>query len=134
MNLSLVEYVLIWCVFPSALIAIIALASNIHEECVIERKRRETDDTLRQVVITSSSSPDLQRDHLVSQKIIVRGYDSPELFREDLWLVRIDRSRKAYAKSIPLTSVPKANATTPVVAAKLICALLAQHPGSRCDN
>jgi hypothetical protein len=134
MNLSLIEYVLIWCVFPSALIAIIAVASNIHEECVIERKRRETDDTLRQVFITASSVPDLQQNHLVSQKIIVRGYDSPELFREDLWLVRIDRSRKAYAKSIALKSVLKPDAATPIDAAKSICAFLAQQPGSRRDN
>lgn len=137
MNLSLIENVLIGCVFPSALIAIIAVVSHLHKEFVIGRKRRETVLTLRPVFMISSG-PNAPRDQLASQETFVRGYDSPELFREDLWLIRIDRSRKAYATSIASTPAPtsvfKADTGTSLDNAKLICAFLAQHPGSRCNN
>jgi hypothetical protein len=134
MNLSLIEIALIWLIFPSALIAIIAVASYIHEEFLSTRKHTESALTMPPVSITASPERATQQEVAFWQRTIERGYDSPELFREDLWLIRIDRSRKAYTKSIALKPFLNVDAGDPAESAKSICAFLAQHPGSRCDN
>jgi hypothetical protein len=134
MNPSLIESVLLWYVLPSTLIVIIAVASSMHEELV--RKKNDTENvfTMPPVIMMGSSGSTGQWQQLRWQSNIIRGYDSPELFREDLWLIRIARSYKTYGGSIVSASVLLAGAGTPTASAKSICALLAQHSGSRCDN
>jgi hypothetical protein len=134
MNLSLIEIALIWLIFPSALIAIIAVASYMHEKFLSTKKHTESALTMPPGSITASPERATQQEVVFWQRTIERGYDSPELFREDLWLIRIDRSRKAYTKSIALKPSLNVDAGDSAKSAKSICALLAQHPGSRCDN
>ena len=141
MNPGLIESVLLWYILPSTFIVIIAVASSMHEELVRKKNGTENVFTTPAVLVMGSSGSKGQWQQLRSQPNIIRGYDSPELFREDLWLIRIARSRKAYARSrkayggsIVSVSVLLAGAGTPIASAKSICALLAQHSGSRCDN
>jgi hypothetical protein len=44
--------------------------------------------------IVSHTIPDAKSDRPALQGRIVHGYDSDDLFREDLWLRRIEQSRK----------------------------------------
>jgi hypothetical protein len=134
MNPGLIESVLLWYILPSTFIVIIAVASSMHEELVRKKNGTENVFTTPAVLVMGSSGSKGQWQQLRSQPNIIRGYDSPELFREDLWLIRIARSRKAYGGSIVSVSVLLAGAGTPIASAKSICALLAQQSGSRCDN
>jgi hypothetical protein len=67
------------------------------------------------------------------QRALVRGFDSPELFREDLWLRRIDQARRDHAVRAASMRRPEVNAGTGVREQR-VSAILAQHPGARCDN
>ncbi|HEV8341694.1 MAG TPA: hypothetical protein VGR30_04925 [Candidatus Binatia bacterium] len=54
--------------------------------------------------------PDPKPDLKVPEKPVVRGYDSPELFREDSWLRRTGRRRKETAVLEPFIGSLKASA------------------------
>jgi len=134
MNLNLLGNLIIWCLFPLALVCVIAFASNIHEEFVNERRRKQSTRPIANIFPTSYLQPQPQREQPVLDNAIIRAYDSPELFREDLWLLRIDRSRKAHAALTGWVPLLEANLKIPADRGKSICALLAQHAGARCDN
>jgi hypothetical protein len=63
---------------------------------------------------------------------IVHGYDSDELFREDLWLRRIEQSRKQLVA--PEASMRLMTRSVGEEDVKRICAMLAQHAGTKFDN
>jgi hypothetical protein len=68
---------------------------------------------------------------VLPQRALVRGFDSPELFREDLWLRRIDQARRDHAVRAASMRRPEINKG---VREQRISAILAHHPGARCDN
>ena len=77
---------------------------------------------------------DAKSDRPALQGRIVHGYDSDELFREDLWLRRIEQSRKQIVvpdASIPLTARSVSVGEEDV---KRIWVMLAQYAFSRFDN
>lgn len=122
MNLNLTASLAIWFLFPFALVFVIAFASDIHDSFI---KRRRKPATRLTAHAASVGCREDQRDKNLLNKITMRGYDNPELFREDLWLLRMHRSRKArLALPYEISAQP----------GKSICAILAQHPGTRCDN
>jgi hypothetical protein len=69
----------------------------------------------------------------VRQTFIIGGYDSPELFREDLWLRRIEQARTEHPE---LAAMPpfKASTETGHDYPRQVCAMLAQQRSTRCDN
>src|SRR5437667_4721768 len=73
-------------------------------------------------------------EHLISQSPLVRGYDSGELFREDLWIRRIEESRRQIATLG--TSAPRLEADIEAREdyGNRVCAMLAHHGVTRCDN
>ena len=84
------------------------------------------------LTLPSTSAP--KPEHLVSQNPLVRGYDSGELFREDLWIRRIEQSRRQIATLG--TSVPRLEAYIEARedCGNRVCAMLAHHGVTRCDN
>ena len=84
--------------------------------------------------IVSDTISDAKSDRPALQARIVHGYDSRDLFRRDLWLRRIDQSRKqvfAVEASMRLmTGSEGAGAED----GKRICAMLAQYASIKLNN
>ena len=81
--------------------------------------------------IVSDTISDAKSDRPALQARIVHGYDSRELFRKDLWLRRIEQSRKqlvAPEASMQLTTKSVGVGEEDL---KRICAMLAQSAGTK---
>jgi hypothetical protein len=65
---------------------------------------------------------------------IVHGYDSEELFREDLWLRRIEQSRKQLVAPEASMRLMTRSVGVDEEDVKRICAMLAQYAGTKFDN
>jgi hypothetical protein len=84
--------------------------------------------------IVSHTISDAKSDRPALQARIVHGYDSRELFRKDLWLRRIDQSRKqvvAVEASMRLMTTSEGVGEND---GKRICALLAQYARTKSNN
>jgi hypothetical protein len=84
--------------------------------------------------IVSHTISDAKSDRPALQARIVHGYDSHDLFRKDLWLRRIDQSRKTgccVGASMRLMTTSEGVGEED---GKRICALLAQSAGTKSDN
>jgi len=77
---------------------------------------------------------DTKSDRAALQGRIVRGYDSGELFREDLWLRRIEQSRKQLVAPEASMCLMTRSVGVGEERVKLICAMLAQYAGTKFDN
>jgi hypothetical protein len=77
---------------------------------------------------------DAKSDRPALQGRIVHGYDSDELFREDLWLRRIEQSRKQFVASEALMRVMTRSVDVGEEDVKRICAMLVQYAGTKFDN
>jgi hypothetical protein len=108
---------------------IISFASAIHEKFMGWRRRGRGRTTMGNIASPSVSAPTW-----VGENALVRGYDSEELFREDLWLLRIAQSRRQAA--LPQALLPSAGASLAVRREHLsrVFAMLAYHANVRCDN
>ena len=84
--------------------------------------------------IVSHTLSDAKSDRPALQARIVRGYDSRELFRKDLWLRRIDQSRKRVV--VAKTSIRLMTTSEGVGEedGKRICAMLAQYASIKLNN
>jgi hypothetical protein len=114
----------IWSVYALVFAGIVSFLSQRYENFMHRRQRKRELEPVANGLETSTS------DHKTHQGIIqmaaVRGYDSDELFREDLWLRRIASSRQKLATiEMPLGRVDQI---------KQLCAMLVQHPGATSDN
>lgn len=127
MNLDLFSGLALWLLLPLALAWIIACFARFHEEFINQRRRLSTSASG-----VSSSNHSNSWKQPVPERANSRGYDSPELFREDLWLLRIHGSRRSHAAAIGVGS--SADGSLSFDSVKSICALLAKHRGARCDN
>jgi hypothetical protein len=65
---------------------------------------------------------------------IVHGYDSDDLFREDLWLRRIEQSRKQLVAPEASMQLMTRSVNVGEEDLKRICAMLAQSAGTKFDN
>jgi hypothetical protein len=77
---------------------------------------------------------DAKSDRPALQGPIVRGYDSDELFREDLWLRRIEQSRKQLAAPEASMRLMTRSGGVGEKDVKRICAMLAQYAATKFDN
>jgi hypothetical protein len=95
MNAMIVENIVSWFLFALASTCTLSFASTIYDN-FISSKRRERNKKASPGIVTL---PELKPSQLVTENSVIRGYDSPELFREDLWIRRIEHSRKENARS-----------------------------------
>ena len=65
---------------------------------------------------------------------IVPGYDNNELFREDLWLRRIEQSRKQLDAPEASMCLMTRSVGVGEDDVKRICAMLAQYAGTKFNN
>jgi hypothetical protein len=84
--------------------------------------------------IVSDTISDAKSDRPALQARIVHGYDSRELFREDLWLRRIEQSRKLLVAPEASMRLMTTSEGVGEEDGKRICAMLAQYAGTKFDN
>jgi len=77
---------------------------------------------------------DTKSDRPALQGRIVRGYDNDELFREDLWLRRIEQRRKQLVAPEASMCLMTRSVGVGEEDVKQICAILAQYAGTKFDN
>jgi hypothetical protein len=127
MNGMIVENIISWFLFALASTCTLSFASTVYDN-FLSRKRRARDKkaTTRNVPL-SHSKPRA----LLIENSLTRGYDSPELFREDLWIRRIEHSRREHAAMA--ASLPQMKATLGASEdyARRLCEMLAHHARTR---
>jgi hypothetical protein len=84
--------------------------------------------------IVSDTISDAKSDRPALQERIVHGYDSDELFREDLWLRRIEQTRKQLVAPEASMRLMTRSVGLGEEDVKRICAMLAQYAGTKFDN
>jgi hypothetical protein len=126
------EKVMTCSVSALALAWIVTFASARYEDFINWRRRKQETKPIVKFTLPSTSAP--KPEDLVSQSPLVRGYDSGELFREDLWIRRIEQSRRQIAALS--ASAPRLEADIEARAdyGNRVCAMLAHHGVTRCDN
>jgi len=77
---------------------------------------------------------DTKSDRPALQGRIVRGYDNDELFREDLWLRRIEQSRKQLVAPEASMQLMTRSVDVGEEDLKRTCAMLAQSAGTKSGN
>ena len=129
MAVMVVENMITLGLFILAFTCIISFASAIHEKFMGWRRRGPGRTTMGNIASPSVSAPTW-----VGENVFVRGYDSEELFREDLWLLRIALSRRQAA--LPEAFLPSLEASAGVREqhSSRVFAMLAHHANVRCDN
>jgi hypothetical protein len=127
MNAMIVENMISWFLFALASTCTLSFASAVYDN-FISAKRRERDRKARTRI---APLPDLKPSQLVTENSVVRGYDSPELFREDLWIRRIEHSRKEHAALVASMAPVKASFGAPEDYPKRLCELLVHQVRTR---
>jgi hypothetical protein len=123
---------LTWCLFALGVACAITFSSMIYDELVSRKRQRQSTEPTAKIVQSSISDP--KPTPTVPEKRASRGYDSPELFREDLWLRRIELSREESISMEASVSAVQVGAGSGEDYKKRLCALLAHYRGARCDN
>lgn len=123
----IVENMISWFLFALASTCTLSFASAVYDN-FISAKRRERDRKARTRI---APLPDLKPSQLVTENSVVRGYDSPELFREDLWIRRIEHSRKEHAALVASMALGKASLGAPEDYPKRLCELLVHQVRTR---
>jgi hypothetical protein len=124
----IVENIIGWFLFALASTCTLSFASTIYDDFIGRKRSRRDKEMIEKIAPLAVPRPD----QLTPQNR--RGYDSPELFREDLWIRRIELSRKEHA--VLAGSMPglKANVKTRQDYPKRLCEILAYHAAAACDN
>jgi hypothetical protein len=120
-----------WCLFGLGVACLITFASSAYDDFINCRRNRRSVPANKK--ITPRSTFDSNIHQATPQKFTVRGYDCPELFREDLWLRRIEQAHSEHAALAAMSS-SKVSAEAGYDYQRRVCAMLAQHWGTRCDN
>jgi hypothetical protein len=128
MNQIFVENIIGWFLFALASTCTLSFASTLYDDFISRKRGRQDKETIEKVAPLADPKPR----HLVPETR--RGYDSPELFREDLWIRRIELSRKEHA--VLSGSVPglRANVKPREDYPKRLCEILAYHAATVRDN
>lgn len=131
MDLMIVENTLSYCLFALALACLATFLSAMQEEFIRRRRRKQRAHPRTKIVPPSIAVSKPKQSG--PERPMVRGYDTPELFREDLWLRRLAQSRYEIAAPDSWRWMEPAGRSREEFA-KRVCAILAQHPAARCDN
>jgi hypothetical protein len=123
-----VENIIGWFLFALASTCTLSFASTLYDDFITRIRGRQDKETLEQLTPLAALHPeDLEPQNR-------RGYDSPELFREDLWIRRIELSRKEHAATAGSMPGPKANIKTRQDYHTRFCQILAYHAATASDN
>ena len=123
----IVENIVGWFVFAVASTCTLSFASTVYDR-FISSKRRDRNGKATRLVPIPDAKPSLLK---AETPVIRRGYDTPELFREDLWIRRIEHSRREHAALLASMPQLKASLVTSDGYPRRLCEILAQdaHPG-----
>ena len=132
MNRMILGNVLIWSLFLAVLGGIITFASVAYKAFISRSWPKRGAKRVAKVAPVSMSTSKPNRS--LPQNAIVRGYDSEELFQEDLWLLRIAQSRRQAAPREALLPGMETSSGVREKHLSQVCALLAHHANVRCDN
>lgn len=127
MSQMVVENIIGWLLFALASTCTLSFASTIYDDFISRKRGRRDKETVERIAPLVAQAGDLAPK-------IPRGYDSPELFREDLWIRRIEISRKEHALLAGSMPGSKANVKTRQDYPKRLCEILAYHAATACDN
>ena len=127
MNETIVENMLTWFFFALASTCTLSFASRIYDDFIGRKRARREKKAIAKIALLSDPRPD----QLGPEKLVIRGYDSPELFREDLWIRRIEQSRREHAALAASMPQVKASLGAFKEYPKQLCAMLAQHARTR---
>lgn len=132
MNAMLVENIINWFLFALASTCTLSFASTVYDH-FISSKRGDRNKNAKPRIVPLSNS---QASSLEAKKPAVRGYDTPELFREDLWVRRIEHSRKEHAALLASMPPLKAGLAPFEDTPRRLCEILilAQHTQPGRDN
>jgi hypothetical protein len=127
----IIEAIFVWCLFGLGVACLITFASSAYDEFM--SRKSHTRSVKANGKLITRSTPDANSLRVNPQKFMIAGYDSPELFREDLWLRRIEQARREH---VDLAAIPPSKVSTDAGHHyhRQVCAMLAQHWGTRCDN
>lgn len=128
MNQMIVENIISWFLFALASTCTLSFASTMYDDFISRKRRGQETKTITKVVQLSDPKPN----QLTLER--PRGYDSPELFREDLWIKRIEVSRREHAALATSMAQGKTNGGVAEVYRKRLSAILAHHVDSSRDN
>ena len=115
----------IWCLYGVAFGCVLTFIAERYETYMSKRQHCQE---LRPLVKLIKNFSISRRNPSLVPAAVVRGYDSEELFREDLWLRRIAESRQRLAAKQLFTSQASDNANAQ------FCAMLVQHAGAASNN
>lgn len=132
MNSITAANILNWALLALVLTSVITFVCALHEQYVNRKRRKRQPDTIPTLARPSASNRTPARS--APKKLIVRGYDSPELLREDLWLLRLEHGRNNIAllnmRVPPFETIVESGESHE----QRVTAMLAQYAGARCDN
>ena len=123
MNTTILENIIGWFLFALASTCTLSFASTAYDNFIGRKRRQREDKACTQVVTLLQSKPP----KLPTEESVIRGYDSPELFREDLWIRRIEHSRNAHVALIASMPRVKARLEAPEDYPRRLCEMLANH-------
>ena len=122
----IVENIISWFLFALASTCTLSFASTVYDN-FISSKRRQRNKRGNPGIVPP---PDSRLNQRLTGNPVVRGYDSPELFREDLWIRRIEQSRREHATLV--ASMPRVpNPSVPEDYPKRLCKMLAHQVRTR---
>jgi hypothetical protein len=127
MNAMIVENIVSWFLFALASTCTLSFASTAYDNFIGWKRRQRDSKASTRIVPLSDSKPS----KLSTEEPVTRGYDSPELFREDLWIRRIEHSRKAHAALTASMPPVKARLKAPEDYSRRLCEMLAHHARTR---
>ena len=127
MNAMIVENIVSWFLFALASTCTLSFASTVYDNFISWKRRPRDSKASTRIVPLSDSKPS----KLLTEEPVTRGYDSPELFREDLWIRRIEHSRKEHAALAASMPPLKARLGAPEDYPKRLCELLVHHVRTR---
>jgi hypothetical protein len=123
MNAMIVENVISWFLFALASTCTLSFASTVYDR-LVNLKRRDRNKRASTGMV---SLPPSQANPLSGENPVIRGYDTPELFREDLWIRRIEHSRKVHAVQLASMRQVKSHPETAEGYLKRLCEIFAQQ-------
>ncbi len=127
MNAMIVENIVSWFLFALASTCTLSFASTVYDRFISSKRRDRDGKATTKLVPLSDAKPS----QLKAETPMIRGYDTPELFREDLWIRRIEHSRKEHATLLAAMPPGKGRCGTSDGYPRRLCEIFAQdaHPG-----
>lgn len=119
----MVENIITWLLFALASTCTVSFASTLYDDFLSRKRRARDKRRIAKVGMLSHVDPNLP----YPERFVTRGYDSPELFREDLWIRRIEQSRQEHAAVSASTPHRKARFGADDDYPKRLCAMMLAH-------